>query len=347
MTPAKQQPNQPSLSVPGDTVNQATSDLPDKQRSAIRWLHSHALDQGWTIDEAAKAIRREANTLYQVWTGRHQAGKASIAAEIDKLRQTVAARAGTDALSYIETRLSKQIWQVCENALVYQRIAFIFGDSQIGKTTALEQYQQTHNHGETIMITMPAGGLVADFLREMADKLRISSRLTTSDLKRRIIRAFDSRMLLIIDEAHQAMRTSKRNGRDYNTVIYEFLRELHDRTKCGLVISATNVFRDEIDTGRQSGVLSQLSRRRLCALQLPNHPTKADLETFAAAYALPPAEGEALEVQTHVIRDQALGVWLMLLRMTAGRCHRKDLPMDWDQVIRSHDSLRKLETLQS
>jgi len=315
--------------------------LPDKQRSAIRWLHSHALDQGWSVADAAKQIHKAENTLYQVFTGRHQAGKDSIVAEIDKLRKSVAARAGTNALAYIETALTKRIWTVCENCLIYQRIAFIFGDSQIGKTTALKEYKRTHNHGSTILVRMPAGGKIGDFLRALASELRISHRLSTQELKIRIKNAFDDRMVLIVDEAHQGMHY--RSGRNYSTEVYEFIREIHDERECGLVIAATNVFREEIQTGRQAGVLEQLSRRKLVALQLPNSPTAADLQTFAAAYGLDKPEGEAAELQKTVIQEQALGVWLMLLRMTAGRCHKNNLNMTWDQVIRSRDLLAKLE----
>lgn len=340
----QQRPNQPSLNVPGDTVNRATADLPDNQRSAIRWLHSHALDQGWTMAETAKQIKKAENTLYQILTGRHQAGKTPVVEEIEKLRKTVAARAGTDALQYIETALTKRIWQVCDSCLIYQRIAFIFGDSQIGKTTALQEYQRTHNHGSTILVRMPAAGKQGDFLRALAAELRISHRLSTQELKIRIKAAFDDRMILIVDEAHQGMRQT-RSGRTYSTEPYEFLREIHDERRCGLVIAATNVFRDEIEHGQQAGVLAQLSRRRLVALQLPNTPTVADLNTFASAYGLDPATGDAAELQKHTIKDQALGVWLMLLRMTAGRCHKKNLNLDWDQVIRSHDMLRSLESI--
>lgn len=343
----EQRPNQPSISIPGDTVNRATAALPDAERSAIRWLHSHALEQGWGTPEIAAKLRKkngspyDPNTIYQIFTGSHTAGKKQIAAEIEKLRATVTARAGTDALHYIETSLTKRIWKVCDNCLIYQRIAFIFGDSQIGKTTALAEYQRTHNHGSTILVRMPAAGKMGDFLRALAAQLRISHRLSTSELKTRIKAAFDDRMILIVDEAHQGMRY--RSGRSYSTEPYEFLREIHDERRCGLVIAATNVFREEIETGRQAGVLEQLSRRRLVALQLPNTPTKADLDTFATAYGLPPATGEAAELQSHTIKDQALGVWLMLLRMTAGRCHRTGKTMTWEDVTHSNDMLRKLE----
>lgn len=335
-------PNQPSLNIPGDTVNRATANLPDKQRSAIRWLHSYAIEQGWSQEETGKNINKAGNTIYQLFTGRHNAGKDSIVKEIESLRKTVAARAGTESLQFIETDLTRRIWQVCDGSLVYQRIAFIFGDSQIGKTTALMEYQRTHNHGSTIYVRMPAGGRIGDFLRAMCKQLNISNRLSIYDLKARIKSAFDHRMVLIVDEAHQAIRRNA-NNRYSCLEPYEFLREIHDEQKCGLVISATNVFRDEMIYGKDSNVLTQLSRRRLVNLQLPNEPAKRDLKAFAAAYGLEEPEGEALELQKTIIKEQALGVWLMLLRMTAGNCSKQGIQMTWDQVIRSHDIVKKWE----
>ena len=335
-------PNQPSLNIPGDTVNKATANLPDKQRSAIRWLHSYAMEQGWSQEETGKNINKAGNTIYQLFTGRHTAGKESIVSEIERLRKTVSARAGTESLQFIETDLTRRIWKVCESSLIYQRIAFIFGDSQIGKTTALEEYQRRHNHGTTIYTRMPAGGKMGDFLRAMARQLNISNKLSTYDLKARIKSAFDHRMVLIVDEAHQPLLGDNRN-RQTAMQVYEFLREIHDEQRCGLVISATNVFRDEMAFGRGSNILAQLSRRRLVSLQLPNEPQRNDLKSFAAAYGLSEPTGEAAELQKTIIKEQALGVWLMLLRMTAGRCNKQDLEMTWDQVIRSRDLLKKLE----
>lgn len=332
------------LNIAGDVVYVATADLPDEERGAIRWLHSHAVELNLSRAETGELIDYDTNTIYQVFTGRHKAGKANITKAILKYKELADARRGADKLSFIETRLTKKIWEVCRASLTYQRIGFIFGDSQIGKTTALEEYAIQHNHGETKMVTMPAGGAMTDFLAEMASILKIHKNQKVVDLKRAIVRSFDSRMLLIVDEAHQCFVTSRNGYQNARHIrVLEFIREIHDRSKCGVVISATNVFREELETGRTAGVLNQLHRRRLTALQLPNVPTKADLNTFAKAYSLPPAEDEAMELQIEVINDQALGVWLTLLRMTATRCHRNKSDMTWEEVIRSYDMLRKLE----
>jgi len=332
------------ISIPGDIVNQATAELPDDQRSAIRWLHAHAVTKGWSLEQTAESIRRNSNTLYQVFKGSHGAGKAKIVEEILGLKKQVEARSGTDKLGFIETALSRKIWKLCDAALTYQRIAFIFGDSQIGKTENFREYQRTHNHGTTILITVPAGGSFCDLLGEFAEVLRISNTLKTSVLKRRIIKAFDNRMLLIIDEAHQMIHHGRNRDSMRKAQVIEFIREIHDRSGCGLVIGATNVFREEIETGASSSILSQLKRRQLATMQLPNVPTQGDLNTFAKSYDLDPATDDALELQTNILKADALGVWLNLLRMTSARCFRAKIPISWDQVIRSNDLKNKLAT---
>ena len=96
---------------------------------------------------------------------------------------------------------TERIWQICDSALELQRVAFLFGESQIGKTEALQAYAESHNHGSTIYVSVPTGGFLTHFLARLADALRISHRMKQGELRQRIIQAFDSRMLLIVDDA--------------------------------------------------------------------------------------------------------------------------------------------------
>lgn len=334
------------IKIPGDRVNKATAELPDEQRSAIRWLHAHGVENDMSIEDLAAAIRRDKNTLYQVFTGSHGASKENITQEILAYQRLALARRGARKLDYIETALTRKVWQLCEAALTYQRIAYIIGDSQTGKTTALKEYARTHNHGETIYVSMPEGGILGCFLAECAAALRMSPQQKEKELRRRICEAFDNRMLLIVDEAHQCFQTSSRRSLRHIRAL-EFIREIHDRSGCGVVISATNTLREEMESGTAKGVLTQLARRRLAMLQLPNVPTDGDLNTFAAAYGLEPAEGEYLDLQRNMIRDEALGMWLTLLRMAANRAARAKRTLAWADVTTAYNGLRQLESIKS
>jgi DNA transposition AAA+ family ATPase len=333
-----------SLRIPGDVVNRATADLADDERSAIRWLHSHAIEKGLSLEEIAAAISRDKNTLYQVFTGRHGASKTAICAEIAKYKKLVEAREGIEKLDFIETALTRKIFRLVDSARTYQRCVFVFSDSQVGKTTALKEYTRRNNHGATIYVSVPTGGALGDFMRGLARALRIPVFTSSRELRERIVSAFDARMVLIVDEVHQCfLRAGTKPQSHRHLLVMEFVREIFDSSGCGLVVCGTNTVKSEMEHGFAAGWLTQLSRRRLAALNIRPTPEAADLIAFAAAYGLPPPDEEAAQLQARVIGEEALGVWLTLLRMAAGIAAKKKEKMEWSHVLRAHDARRKLE----
>lgn len=329
--------------IAGDVVNKATADLPDDQRSSIRWLHAHAAENNLNLDEVGKLIRYDETTVYRVLTGKYEGNLANVCREIDEFRKLHDERQKGRKLQFIETAMTRKIWRVCEAALEYQRVAFVFGETQVGKTEALREYARTHNHGSTVYVEMPTGGALVNFMAKLCKALRISTQLKYREMRRRLIESFDDRMLLIVDECHRCIRDGDRGTRSLEPI--DFCREIFDSAKCGLVLCATNVFREAMDESGSliSGILKQTKRRRLCALQLPAVPTNDDLKQFAAAYGLSPATGEALTLQSEVIRDEALGMWLTLLRMASKIAHQRGKKLGWEHVIAAHAGLRSLE----
>ncbi len=326
--------------IPGDQVNKATADLPDNQRSAIRWLHAYAAEHDLSLDEVGKLIRYEAATISKLFSGKYEAKIDGIIKEIEAFRTMNEARSAGSKIDFVETELARKIWDICGLALECQRIGFIFGETQIGKSAALMKYRDDHNHGSTIYVSMPTGGAHWLFVAALAKALRISPQLRPTELIRRIKESFDDRMLLIVDEAHQCL-FAKNTASGAKAI--EFVREIFEESKCGVIISATNLFREEMDTGRFAGILKQSKRRRMATLQLPAVPTTKDLNTFAAAYGLSPATGEALNLQTEIIREEALGFWLTLLRLAKKMAHKKHDGMSWNFVIRAHAGILALE----
>lgn len=326
--------------VAGDVVNRATADLPDDQRSEIRWLHAHATEKNLNLAEVAEKIRYDESTISRVFHGKYEGKLANVAKEIRDYRLIHEERSKSKKIAFVTTELAEKIWKLCGMAVEYQRISFIFGDTQIGKSEALLKFRDDHNHGSTIYVSMPTGGALGNFLAALARALRIPVELKDKELIRRILLAFDDRMLLIVDEAHQCFlgRYPKAGARTI-----EFIRELFDARKCGVVICGTNVFREEMETGVSAGVLKQTKRRRLMAMQLPGTPSAKDLNAFAAAFHLPPARGEALVLQTEVIREEALGFWITLLRMAAKLAAGERKPLNWQHVIEAHAGLKELE----
>ena len=336
------QPHQSAaLRIPGDIVNRATSDLPDNQRSAIRRLHAHYIEHGLTLGETGALIGLSDTTVGLIFRGKYEAKLDSVTEAIEGFFNLLDKRAEGRRLHFITTHLSRRIWNVCDAAIEFQKIAFIFGDQQIGKTEALKAFRDAHNHGNTIYVRMPTGGAMCNFVVEMARALRIGENYSVTRLREKLKSAFDDRMLLIVDEAHACIKEHGRSQRSVETV--DFIREIFDERQCGVVICATNVFRDAMDTGNLYKILRQIKRRRLCSLQLPNVPTAADLNTFAAAYKLAPATGQARDLEKNMVENEALGMWLTLLRMGAKISAQRKQEMKWVHVLDAYAGLKTLE----
>lgn len=326
--------------VAGDQVYKATADLPDDQRSQIRWFHAYCVEKDVSLAEAGRLLSYDSSTMHRVFSGKYSGSMENVCHQIAIFRKLEDARNKGRKLSFIHTALSQRIFDLCDAALTYQRVAFIFGDTQIGKTSALRKYQEEHNHGSTVYVSMPTGGCINDFLPALAEKLKMSPHLKSRDARRRIIQSFDDRMLLIVDELHQCVLT---NAPAIRTL--EFIREIFDASGCGLVLCATNIFRKEVESGRITAVFKQSMRRRLAVLQLPNVSTRKDLNAFAAAYGLEPATDDALRLQTDMNIEEGLGMWLTLLRMGAKVATTKNKKMTWNHVIEAHKGLKALAAM--
>ena len=330
-----------SQRIPGDIVNKATADLPDNQRSALRRFHAYYLENDLSLNEAGKLIDLSGSTLGLAFRGKYEAKLDSLVSEIESFFELQDKRNQSRKLQFIPTQLTERIWRVCESALEFQRVAFIFSESQVGKTEALVEFARTHNHGSTIYVSVPTGGHISHFLCRLAETLRISARMRPAELRQRIIGAFDSRMLLIVDEAHQCILEHAYSTCRLQTI--EFIREIFDQTHCGLVLCATKVFQEAMERGSLEKLLRQMKRRRLCALNLPDQPTQQDLNTFSAAYGLPPSIGEARKLEASMVDSEALGMWLTLLRMASKLATQRKQKLEWAHVLTAHIGLQQLE----
>lgn len=356
-----------------DVVAAATSDLDDRDRDALRWVAQYGRAKNLTHDEIAAKLRKpdgsaySGDSLYQALTGRREPEQLkNLVAAIIKFRDIEEARAGQVESGFIATAISRRVFSACRRAFLRRKVVFIWGESQIGKTTALREYARTHNHGETIYVRMPTGGSLDSFMREVATVLGIPTGNRAEDLRRRIIECFDDRMLLIIDEAHECLSEHYSQKRGIRTLNY--IREIFDRRGCGVVLSATNVFRDALLRGPHARNLRQLWLRGMAPLQLPDRPGKPDLAAFAAAYGLGPAPEEEVAVrvtyvdddgeerrqtlthtplalQTKVIADFGLGRWNMILQEASDLARERRKTITWAAVVSAWHSFERSQQL--
>lgn len=237
-----------------------------------------------------------------------------------------------EPLPFVETKFARRVWQTINYARKYGKITFIFGESQIGKTSAIREYQRRTEGAH--YVRMPSSPTLRLFVHEFAAALGAPERLTFPQRRRYIFSRIKRSDVVVVDEAHQAILT-ERGLNPTQAKIFEFIREVYDAVGCGITICSTNIFETEMTSGALAGVMAQCNRRSLVTFHCPARPSAGDLAKFAAAHGLPEITDEAKAEQADVIKRECLGVWLTVLRMACEIAAGKGRSVQWADVVQA------------
>jgi len=334
-----------TITIPGDTVTQALNrlvaegELNEAGRAEVQWLYSYAMENSFTLEDAGKAINMDSSTVFRLFTGRYGARYDGLVEAVKKYRALVTARGNRRKVEFIETTSWQKIEAACRHALVGQMPVFIFGDSQVGKTTCLKEFARRNNHGQSKYLDIPAGATFSAVMREVARVCYISTKLRDAELTPRIIKAITGNMLLIVDEIHRPFVTSSRTTA---VRVMEWFRDLYDKTQCGIVFSGTNIGLEELYNGPSAPVLEQFRRRGIIQLELPPTPPKADVARFAKAFGLPPPEGTAADLITTMLKRSGLKQYVVFLQSASNLTANQKKPISWDHFVAAHDKIQSL-----
>jgi DNA transposition AAA+ family ATPase len=247
---------------------------------------------------------------------------------------------------FVTTPTARKISTSCELARESNSVVIMWGPSHIGKTWAMVHHTAQNNHGRTIYARMRAASGRGGMVRRLADCIGISDKSNTDALVARIKNAVTQDMLLILDECHLLFNTYQRNSAD---ACFETLREIHDETKCGMVLAFTIL--DEL-RARSARELQQLWRRGVHKVPLPLMPTKDDLKAILShnGIAFPDAKDEVeiggvTERPYEVLRQLAKleGLKAITERLRYGRklANRSHEDLAWSHVIEAHLRIAK------
>ncbi|HLP01576.1 MAG TPA: ATP-binding protein [Opitutaceae bacterium] len=340
------------FSISGEVIAKAVADMPDDAREAVKWLAAYCVSKNLSYREVADKLKKSngqpysGDSLYSLFVGRRDSEQLGpMVDSITAFRRQIEENLIRADTNFIETTISRKIFGVCDKARARQRIVIIYGESQIGKSTNLIVYKERSPIGDTVYVRMPTGGSLHALEQEMALVLNVPTSLNGTDRRRGILNCFDSRMLLIVDEAHEGSRKA-----------LNFVREIHDRRTCGVVLAGTNVLKQALVNGPFAKNFRQILLRGLPPLQLPEKPSTAELATFAAAFDLGPApkDEQAVRVtytddsgrertkvvqsipfalQQQVIERDGLGRWVTILQEARDMAKEKRRPISWGSVI--------------
>jgi hypothetical protein len=369
LTPATLDPGAAAMAalrfrIPGDTIARATQELPDEQRILVRWFAGYCRSRNLSPDEVSKLLLKDGKhdefyswaSIYAVLTGKRAEEGASILPvvnAIEALKRKVEGESRIGSTGFIETRLSRAIFQRFHRARERRRIAFIIGDSQLGKSESGIEFTRQNNHGETIMVDSPVGGSKSALLHTLCDRLNIGQSQRLGDVEMRVADCFDRKMLLILDNVHRLLR----NARGLQALT--FIQWLYDLRGCGIGLMMTNEGHGNLLRGRFAKQLEQLWRRRIPPLILPTRMPDDDLALFAERHGLEPAPDELVrisieyvdgqgktrdkefarvprELQAEVVQREGLGIWLETLEEAKYQARLAKRQVSWKAVLKAH-----------
>ena len=277
-----------------------------------------AARRGLSDTKAAAALGMSATTVSRVRRGIYEGDLAAVA---DKaaLALRLWQERGDGRRAFVETSIAAKVFTACDFALSRQTPVILTGESQIGKTTALEEYAR-RSDAPVRLVRMPAAANLPLFLEELAEALGVAAK--PGERRRRILRALNDRTLLVVDEIHELVHTT---GRDHTKRICEVIRELYDRTRCGLVLCGTELAETDLIHGPDAGALAQIARRAI-AVRLGRRLPLQDALKVAGHYGLPAPTDAAREA----LRPLFLNHVALISAMAAEAASKRGVAPDWE-----------------
>lgn len=332
------------LRIPQDSVlaalrrNVALKTISQTDSDDIFWFYSFAQQNRMGLVDAGEYLGMSTQEAWNVIMGR-SSDYGSALVRIREMKRTMTSIKGNP---FFETSTWGKVSQVCDYAATARKPVFIYGESQIGKTTCLEHWRDLNDAGRVKILNMPVGPTLGGVIYELAKMLYIPPRGYSAEIKSRVYDAIDGRMVIIIDEVHRAFKgTSTKNS----IRIMEFLRSIFDNCKCGMVLSGTNVFKTEMEEGPIAAVLDQFRRRGIVSLVLPIVTPRADINEIAASFGLPTLcsdPSDASMIVTRMVRDSGIGQFITYLHSAKNIAAKLRQPIAWQHFIAAHDVVASL-----
>ena len=252
--------------------------LPEETASELAWFHQHALEEGLNWKQCCAALGYSQTTVWRALKGTYEGTWANVVEAIRGYRRIVSDRAAIRHADFRETEVTRLISGGLSYAMANKSITLIIGESRQGKTATSLYWRDANNHGRTVFVTAPVVGGPKALLKELAGGLGINRSTNSSVMHESILRTFNENRMLIVDEAHRCLPKDRRS----DPTLLELLRDIHDRTGCGLALLATSRFSEGVKGS--SYQYEQILGRIGMPVQLPREFEWEDVEPIVEQY---------------------------------------------------------------
>lgn len=318
------------------------SELPAIQQDTLRFWFFLGKERGWSLAKLAKTCGSSSTTLSRVFRGDYGAGLEKICGDLARARDNFAE--GADNPDFIHTSLAKKFFRIADRTRAMSTVSIMWGAMGIGKTAVATEYKRLNNHGRTIYYRCSPGLSFAQFVAEIAAASGVVYKKFTQLRTREKLFALlaAGNRLLIVDELHQLFIRREKN--DTTAILQcEFLREIYDRSGCGLVLIGTRALETHLHNQREA--LAQLLDRGTMQINLGDKPSAGDLRLFIANYGLPDLnerEPEASAIVADTLKLSGLRLLTLRLRDGAAAAAKAGEPYAWKHFCAAFKAISSL-----
>ena len=291
-------------------------------KAIMMWFFAEIKNRNLSYADAGRLVGYDSSTVSRILRGRYEGNWANVVKALRRYKHLADERGKMVRPDFIETSIWAMVRDTCDLALIQDMPATIIGVSQIGKTHALLEYQRRSEY-TVRYVRMPAAPGLRCAMEAVADACNVTTRCTSEQLRRRVADSLDAKSLLIVDEFHQLAISA---GRESALKIAEWIREVKDRSGCGLVLCGTKALKHDLIEGPLKGWLEQVRERSIRNLTLPDRIPVSDIALIGAAYGLPKPQGQVLDLLRSLRMNRICKV-LMLAATNAGK---RSIPLTWD-----------------
>lgn len=258
----------------------------DDHATLVWFFHHCKTERGYTsFDDFGKLIEYSGSTVSRLFGGKYVGDVGEAVKKVAAYRHLNAERRKMAGDVFVETSIWESVKNVCDLAITHNRPVRIVGVSQIGKTMGLEEYRRRAKC-TVFYCRVPAAPTFRNFQESLANACGLPTSLRSEEIRMRVPKALSEQTLLVVDELHELALSA---GRSTAMKCMEWLREVWDVSRCGLVVCGTQSMEDDLINGAaMRGWLDQFDQRCIRKLVLPKRLPASDVALTAEAYGFPP-----------------------------------------------------------
>lgn len=337
---AKPQTGNPApISMSADTIAQDLQRLVDDgaitggDKALLLWLFREAKSKGYSLGDIGRQIGYDTTTVSRLFRGRYEGNLDNVMSAVRRYKHLVDERGRMVRADFVETSIWTKVRDTCDLALVHQMPAIIMGVSQIGKTTALEEYARRSEYNVRL-VRIPAAPGFRGVIEAVADACNVTTRCTTELLRRRVARSLDQHSLLIVDEFHQLAISA---GSHSGLKCAEWLREVADTSGCGVVYCGTHAVDNDLINGPLKGWMEQIRERVIKRTRLPDRLPDGDIRLVAKAYSMPEPDDTVMPL----LRTMRMNRLVKTMMLAGNLARRQQRTLDWTLFAATHKTINE------